>query len=379
MKKNINQIVTTVVFLVFIFAFTIATLVAPKRTFSENENRSLAQAPEVSVKSIFDGSFSKNYETYLTDQFVLRDGWIAVKTMAEMALLKKDINDVYLAEDNYLIEMHSDDTINKEQAYKNADRLAQFIEMYSKELGDDKVKAMIVPTAVITLKDKLPAFATTYDQNSLIDYIGEKTGDNFIDVRNVFENNKEDYLYYKTDHHWTMYGAYYAYGQWAEEMGIKPYKMEDFNQVSTDGFKGTIYSKLNFAFEDDTVTYFEAKFPIEYTVRYEDEETTHNTMFVTSHLTKKDMYPVYLDGNHAVVTIDTNVNNGRKLLVIKDSYAHCFATLAANHYETTYMVDFRYFRASIDEFIEKNEITDILVLYNGIHFSTDKNTMLFLK
>ena len=88
---------------------------------------------------------------------------------------------------------------------------------------------------------------------------------------------------------------------------------------------------------------------------------------------------MYLDGNHSVTRIDTDLYNGRVLLIIKDSYANAFATLAANHFETTYMVDFRYFRSSISEFIEENGVTDVLVLYNAIHFSTDNYSALFEK
>ena len=102
-------------------------------------------------------------------------------------------------------------------------------------------------------------------------------------------------------------------------------------------------------------------------------------MFEEKHLSTKDKYQVYLDGNHSVTRIDTNVHNGKTLLIIKDSYANSFATLAANHYETVYLVDFRYYRNSINAFISENEITDILILYNAITFAKDGYLSLFGK
>lgn len=381
--KKLNDIATTIIFLVLIFGLTAATLLTPKKDFSENENRTLVTDPKFSADRLFKGEFATAYETYLADQFVLRDKWIAIKTLSEMALLKKDINGVYLADDNYLIEIHDPEDkaepIDSEKAKKNSDRMIEFVKKCEQSLGEGHAKAMIVPTAVITLSDKLPAFATTYDQKALIGYIEGRLGNSFVNVSDTLKSHSEDYIYYKTDHHWTMAGAYYAYEQWAEEIGLTPYKMSDFDIETVKDFKGTIYSKINFAFETDTLDIYRPKFDISYEVTYEKIDEKHDSLYELKHLETKDKYQVYLDGNHSVTRIDTDLYNGRVLLIIKDSYANAFATLAANHFETTYMVDFRYFRSSISEFIEENGVTDVLVLYNAIHFSTDNYSALFEK
>ena len=80
-----------------------------------------------------------------------------------------------------------------------------------------------------------------------------------------------------------------------------------------------------------------------------------------------------------MVRIESEVDNDRKLLIIKDSFAHCFTPFVLEHFEETYLVDFRYFNTPISHFIEENEITDILVLYNEINLATDTHTLQFTR
>ena len=378
--KNIKNKVTSAIFATCIIGGFVATIISPKRDVSANENRTLAKAPKLTVKTLLNGDFATDYEIYLSDQFILRDGWIAVKSLSEMALLKKDINGVYLCDDNYLMEMNREgEEIDKDKATANVSLMAKFVNNYSSVLGKDHVKAMIVPTASYILADKMPKFATTFDQKTYLDNIKKEIPDNYIDVSEELLSHKDEYIFYRTDHHWTMYGAYVGYCKWATECNITPYSKKDFKITDTKDFKGTIYSKLNFALETDTMSIYEPLFDISYKVSYEDVHTESNSLLEKKHLNTKDKYQVYLDGNHSVTRIDTSVKNGKTLLVIKDSYANSFMTLAANHYETIYMVDLRYFRSSLAEFIKEKEITDILVLYNAITFAGDSYLALFGK
>ena len=73
----------TIVFLLLVFSFTIMSFLSPERSFSENENRVLAKFPQFSMKSLFEGKFTADYETYFTDQFFLRYRWIQLKTISE--------------------------------------------------------------------------------------------------------------------------------------------------------------------------------------------------------------------------------------------------------------------------------------------------------
>lgn len=379
-KEKLNTYVTVAVFLIFIFAFTVTSMIKPDRTFSPSENRYLAQCPKFSVKELFEGTFSTDYEEYITDQFVGRDSWISIKTIAELALAKKDINGVYIGKDDYLIEMHDD--INEEKAYSNADRMLAFLNKEAEILGSGHVSMMIVPTAVEVLSNKLPAFTQSFDQTGYIDYMKQNMDGTFVDVRDTLKAHADEDIYYRTDHHWTTYGAYLAYKEWADSLAIDPYEQEDFDiNLVADDFLGTIYSKVNYAGREDSIYLYQVKDDISYALDFNMGMETSDSLYAMEHLETKDKYSVFLNGNNSVVTIDTTGGrqDGKTLLIIKDSYAHCFIPFVANHYERTVVIDLRYLKMPISQVLETYEVTDILVLYNAIHFAEDTNMSLIEK
>ncbi|MGN0512799.1 MAG: DHHW family protein [Lachnospiraceae bacterium] len=379
-KNQIAPFVTIIIFLVLIFGGTATGFFHKDRLFSETENRFLEQKPAITVKSFFEGKFATDYEKYITDQFFMRDNWIFIKTMAEMVVGKKDISGVYLSKDNYLLECHDD--IDEEKAYKNADRMAAFVNRMAQEFGTEHVSIMIVPTATSILSDKLPWMAPSFDQNTYIDYIKEKTDGMFVDVRESLLSHKDEYIYYKTDHHWTSMGAYLAYRSFCDAKGYSAFDEEAFDvELAADDFLGTIYSKINYAKQSDEMYIYKIKEPVKYHVEYNAGEKESDSLFETEHLMTKDKYSVFLNGNNAVVTIDTKggKEDGDTLLVIKDSYAHCFVPFAANHYKKIVMIDLRYLKMPVSRVIEEYGITDVLVLYNTVHFAKDTNLSLIEK
>ena len=370
-----------ILFLLLVFGFTAVTFVWPERTFSENENRVLASAPEFSWENLFEGKFMSDYEKYITDQFFLRDEWIQLKTRTEMLLNKQDINGVYMGKDGYLIERHEDSKIDVEMLEKSKNYLVQFVERYTKRLGDGKVKVMLVPTASEVLLDKLPPFAEGFDQNGMIDEVyGLLPEGVAVDVRDILKEHADEYVYYKTDHHWTSLGAFYAYQAYCASKGFHVPALDDatFTEVSKD-FLGTIYSKLNLEISKDTmhtVTLPNTPSKIQMTV---DMTEKFNGLYNDEYLSQKDKYSYYLDGNHARTEIASNGEGKGTLLIIKDSYSHCFAPLTLGDYQKVYLVDFRYFNMPISQFIMQNRVTDILVLYNAVTFATDTHTGGFIR
>lgn len=379
MTNKKYQIMTITAMGILLYGLSIAGIVTPEKKYSDNENRALATMPEFSWDNFVKGTFASEYETYITDQFVGRDTWITATSYLDFALGRREINGVYFCSDDYLVETHKNSEIDKEQATANAERLAEFLNEYKETLGEDRVKAMLVPTAGEILSEKLPPFAGTFDQAEYFKEFENVADTSAINLLDTLYSKKNEYLYYRTDHHWTALGAYYAYEQWAKEMGFNPWKLEEFRtEVVSDDFLGTLYSKVNVVTKPDEITLYYPKEATAYSLEY-DLQTKSDTLYVKSHLETKDKYAVYLDGNHGIVKMGTENKNGRKLLLIKDSYAHCFAPFAINHYEETVMIDFRYYRGSVSELIETEGITDILVLYNIPNFVVDKNTSSFLK
>lgn len=377
-NKGFGIYSNTVIFLILIFGFTIASIISPERGFSENENRVLASRPEFSWENLFEGTYITDYETYVTDQFVLRDAWIGLKTRVELALLKKDINGVYFGKDGYLIEKLEESEIDQELLEKNTNRLEQFVGRYKELLGEEHVYAMIVPTAFEILSEKLPPFATGFDQGAYLDRLSAILGDNFIDLRDSLNAHDDEEIFYKTDHHWTVNGAFYAYQTWADAMGFTPLSKSDFTiKVVSEDFLGTIYSKVNVKVPADKMEIYDTT--NSYQVEYNMDGNIKNSLYEFRHLNTKDKYAMYLNGNNPVVEINTENKNNKKLLIIKDSYAHCFAPFAVNHFETTYMVDLRYLSMPMSQFIREYGITDVLVLYNTNSFIKDKNLLFMVR
>ena len=371
-KNKRRNLVQVIVFITLIFTITIASIFNPIKTFSENENRTLATKPKFTLEALFHGKYTSDYEKYITDQFVLRDQWIGMKTRMELLLQKKDINNIYFGKDDYLIQKVDVAEVDYEQVEKNITRVEEFIKKYAEMLGKEHVFAMIAPTAFDILEEKLPPFATGYNQDAVLDELAKRIPENWIELRPVLKNHSSEYIFYRTDHHWTTLGAYYAYEAWANTVGEKPLSKDDFtiNKVS-DSFYGTNYSKVHVNVTPDDMYIFDSG--KSFSVEYNMDGVKKDSLYELSFLDVKDKYSMYLNGNNAFVEINSDLENGKKLLVIKDSYAHSFTPFVANHYETTYMIDFRYFNLPVSTVIEQYGITDVLILYNTNSFVEDKN------
>lgn len=376
MQKNKISI-SAVVFVVLIFGGTLASLFSKKRLFSENENRRLEQMPEFSIEKLLDGSFGTDYEKYLSDQFFARDTWISIKTYTERLIGKKDINGVYFGKDGYLIEKHPSTPVDKETADRNAERVADFLKRQQALLGEGHCKFLLVPGSIDVLQEKLPPFASDdampYFLETMKALVPEEI---YVDLYDEMLSHADEGIYYRTDHHWTTLGAYYAYVLWAKDCGITPKALSEFTPEEISDFYGTVHSKVNIAAEPDTITLYHSGTP--FTVEYDMTETLEG-LYVKEHLDTKDKYSVFLDGNHALVKITGGEKNGKTLLVVKDSFAHSFVPFAAEHFETVYMLDLRYFNMQVSQFAEQCGATDLLVLYNRLNLEEDTHTYLLTK
>lgn len=357
-------------FAVLLYGITVWDMISQDRFFSETENRILAEKPKPDYQSVLAGSWESDYETYLTDQFVERDKWIGCKTYSEKLMGKKDINGVYLAKDNYLIERHLEADIDKEKAEQKLMRLEKDVQDWQElvEARSGRVKVMLIPTAAQILEDKLPAFAEDFDQTAYLDRLDGRLSSR-IRVEDKLLAHKEEAIYYRTDHHWTTLGAYYGYRAWAESMGTEAWPLSSFEKERVSkNFLGTLHSKLNISINPDEITLFVPKEKIDYSIWYDLEEKPHTSLYENSHLDTKNQYGIFLDDNHALVRIENESAPQRSILVIKDSYANCFVPFLSIHYNQIYMIDKRYYRGKINAFLEENKVEDVLILYDVIHF-----------
>lgn len=365
MKEKGNAIFTIGFLSSIILVFSIVDFFTGDRLFSETENRLLALKPKFSVEELFFGSYTSDYEKYVTDQFVGRDKWIYMKTETDVLLQKKTVNGVYLGSGNYLIEQHLPQDYPEELENKRLELLERLVTEWD-------ATVMLVPTADNILTDKLPAYAPYYDEKALLEKVAQMAGEKqYVDVYAILREHSREEIYYRTDHHWTSLGAYYGYLAWAETVGEEPYPydVEGMVTVSKD-FLGTLHSKLNLNRVGDRLQYFP-----ETTVRAPrltyDLTVETESYYEESYLETKNKYGFFLDDNHALIEIDTGYRNGKTLFVLKDSYANSFVPLLAPHYEKIYVVDLRYFNGKLFSLMEQytpEAGMDVLVLYNCIHF-----------
>lgn len=374
-KVKIADWIGVSVFLALIFGLAVLNTVKADKEFSESENRFLAQRPKLSIVAIFDGSFEKDTEKYITDQFIGRDGFISVKTQSEHALQKQESNGIYFGKDGYLLEKQELDSEEEALLNKNLERIGNLINAQSAKLGEGRAVAMLVPTSAAILKDKLPPFAFNYNQLKAFDTVYNAIPQGaYIDVAAVLDEHDDEYIYYKTDHHWTTDGAFYAYQAYCDYVGLEGISYNDFEIKSvTDDFYGTIYSKANLLqTKPDKIYRYTPNMPLSYTVDYNMGQKTSDSLYEEEFLLKRDKYSYFLGGNNAVVKITSSNKNGKTLLVLKDSFAHSIAPFLANEYENVIMLDLRYYNGKVSEFITQNAVTDLLVLYNFATLYTDK-------
>lgn len=373
--KQKYKLIPMVVFLVLVFGITILNFCKADVGFSQSENRYLAKAPTFSWEGLFSGKFTKDVETYITDQFIWRDEFIGVKTQTDFLSGKKDTNGVYFAKNDYLIEKHDKANIDFERLARNKDKLYSFVSQSAKKLGNDHVAVMIVPTASNVLSDMLPPFAADFDQNGMIDDIKAnlKNG-TFVDVRAALKQHQSENIYYKTDHHWTSNGAFIAYREWCDSMGIVGNFITDFEvKPVTDEFFGTVYTKARlFSSKADSILQYTPKFSATYSVDYNNGEKVTSTLYDADYLEKRDKYAYFLSGNNPMVKITSNSKNKKKLLLVKDSFAHSFVPFAVNDFSEVHMMDLRYLNISLQKYMDENSITDVLFLFNTINFAKEK-------
>ena len=328
--KEIKEKSVIIVFCSLFFGMFLFSLFPKAKEFSETENRYLQQKPQISIKKIFDGSFTADYEAYIKDQFPGRDSWVGLKNKFEYTLGKQEMNGVYVAKDDYFIENHKAMNYESELAKQNQMALCSTVSKYQEVLGEGHVKVMLVPNAVTILKDKLPENAMPYDQMEYIGQVKEGLEDEvWVPVYDTLMQHKEEEIFYHTDHHWTTLGAYYGYEQWCMVNKITPVALSDMNQtLLSDDFLGTISSKINFKMKADEMYGYE---PVgaNYSAAYMNREE-QNTLYDEEALKIKDKYAYFLKGNNGIVTVTNhNMEEGPTLLIVKDSYANCFLPMIA--------------------------------------------------
>lgn len=373
MKKNIlKKYPTFFVFSILVILFTVIDIINSPNEFSELENRKLSQMPILSLKSYIDTSFSSDYEKYINDQFFLRDNWIDLKSRIEYLLGKRENNDIIFGRENYLFKKFT--TFNDEMLENNLNSIITFTNNYNKE-----VDFFIIPNSYAVYDELTPRYLPLVDQLSLINsinsYLSLKSNDhiNTINVAEELLKNKDDYIYYKTDHHWTSYGAYLAYLTYMDYLGLEIVDINNLEKITINNFLGTYYNRSKyFKADSDFITYYNIL-----GLHIEIDGKEKLSLMDLDKFKGSDKYSAFLWGNNGLTkVINENISEERKgssILIFKDSYANSFIQFLSYNYEIIDIIDLRYFKESIRNFMKDKDYNEILIMYSFNNLSSDIN------
>lgn len=370
-RKTIYACLPAVIFVLFLAVMTLLLAALPSKDYSENEKRYLAQFPQVSGADIMDGSFQKNLESWTADQVPGRDLFVGVNAYWSLATGRNGAQDIYHCADGYLINAPKE--YNEQIFTDNLTRFDQFA-------AGTGVPAdlIMVPSTGYLMEDRLPFFHGVYHD----DHLYEKAAAtlqyvNLLDVRQTLKDGLAGgQVCYRTDHHLTAYGNYLLYRAYQNRYAAPYLSRDAYSVTPSEGFYGTTWSGSGYwATDPDTVELWDSGMPVTVTIHDSgSEDVTSDSLFFPAHLEDLDQYPVYLDGNHSLVTIHNDAYDSGSLLVIRDSYAHCFATFLAAHYQNVYLVDYRYFRDSASAFLAEHPVDRVLYLYGVDNLVSDTNS-----
>lgn len=368
--KDRCGILPTLIFTVFIGAFFILNLAMPDRDFSQRENRALQQLPKLTAASLFSGGYMKDYEKYAADQFAFRDTWMPLKARTELLSGKRENNGVYYGEGETLVKRFDEPDAQKLSVKVDA------INAFASK-ADVPVYFGLIPGASDIWSAKLPRNAPNASQKAVIDECYSRCSAKCVDLYSALSARSGEYVYYRTDHHWTSLGAYYGYQALSGVMDFTAADVSSYDRktVSAD-FCGTNWSSSGFTWvrPDSIETFVDSDgITAESYLKGTNSAPTSVGLYDTEYLAKKDKYSMFLGGVTPLLHITTQQSSAPSLLIIRDSYADSLAPFLTANYSNIYLVDLRYFRQSVSDFVKEHDIDSVLILYSVSNFSTDDN------
>ena len=367
MQAKFHEKLTVGLFCGFLAVMMVLYLVLPKATFSEREKRQLSEMPLLNWENLSSGQFGSDMETYMADHMPGRNFFVGLGAYYDLLSGRQVSKDIYLAENGRLVEAPA--VWNQAQIDKNM----KYIQKFANNL-EIPVDLMIVPSAGFMLQDQILGLHDAYLDDQIIENIYAIAEDGQIgtvDLLTAFrQDGSVETLYYRTDHHWTSYGAYRAYHTYLRHLGQTPVGANIFYVEAKPGFLGSTYSRSAlWLTESETLDLW---YGSQLTVTI--GETTYDSPFFQDRLQEADMYTVFLDGNQPLVRIRNEANVGKgKLLVIRDSYSNCLGPMLAESFEEVVMIDLRYYKLSASQLCAQEGFTNVLVAYSLSNFMTDSN------
>ena len=389
------KIILAVSVTVILFIIGLAFFARP--TISDNEKRELTKFPKFTIESFLSGEYTSQISLWFSDTYPLREPMIEANGViqelhgirGEQVIGGGEADDIPAGPADIVFNPTDDGKgegfegmyLNGDTAYQlyffnkqNSDSYVALINKFAASVkGKATVYDMIVPLHYqIALSSETVNKYNASDCKDAIDYMYENLADGVVSVDilpNLIAHNNE-YLYFRTDHHWTARGAYYAYLAFCEEKGIEPTKLEDYQRLQFNGFLGTFYAnaKQPVAMKQNP-DYVEAFVPIGIN---EEEVFDSNGNKIAEYAvvyTKADKYEAgnkyltFIGGDQPLTKIhNPKINDGSSIVVVKESYGNAFVPFLVDSYEYVYVIDYRAWSGDLADFVVTNGIDDVLFL-----------------
>lgn len=371
-QRKVQEQLVGIIFILILFLFLIINIIVPNKEKSVQENRMLATKPKFRLSSLISGDYDEKFEAYMDDQFVGRDMWRKLKVTVDRICGSRLENGVYIGRNGQLLEQI--EVADENHLAANIKAIKSFSESQKKI----PVRMMLVPDAANVLNHSLPALAKPEDQTQMFSMVRKDLGDSveWIDVSTELNKHKTEKIYYKTDHHWTTLGAFYAFQATAPSLGIEGDLSGKYvSHAVSNSFNGMLASKsgVNLGEKEQIDIYVPTEEDTDLIVDYVDEGKRSTSLYDSSKLKEKDQYTVFLGGNSSLLDIRTVSTSTKRLLLVKDSFANSFIPFLTPYYREIVVVDPRYYSGTINDLMDSYRISEVLFLYSGNTFFKDNN------
>ena len=390
MKKGIH-ITVTVLFLMLIFGFGIAFWILPDSDFSPEENRPLEPFPNVTAERLLEKKVTNGLIQYYSDQFPLRNGWIRIHTLGELVSFRGESGGILLGKNGQLAARRFDarfpggvvltdtDQYSEDHVREGLSALVALEQTLERE-GIPLCVLLPPRTIDVTIHDFSYPSEGSDTLNDTIHTVLAEGGVNSVELLSDLRerHDKGEYVYYRTDHHWTTRGAYIAYTAvmkaWGMEKEILP--ESHYTVRNVPDFYGTAHSFSGMFFvPPDTLEIWEAPDDSRYTVCKENNageelplEGMESGFISESYLSEKDKYGAFLGGTHSVLHIRDKEAAGKgesrpRLLLARDSFANSMVPFLARHFDIC-MVNLSGGKTNLSELCEQYDCQRVLVVCN---------------
>lgn len=423
-KKLILTNVFVFLFCIFIGGFLFFIL--KKDKISINEKRKLSPFPQVNIKNYLGGSLADSIDFYYSDNFIYRNQLISIADWLKglKGVKNNEIKFFKNANDNKKIGLENNSKIDGNNVVTNDSSNGQ-TNLEVVDAPYENIKSVIICNKKAiqcfkgskyaaknfadmtkfykkTFNNKLNIFCLTIpiggdfylpkkvnnkNEKEFIDilYNDLDTGVKSVKAYEELEKHTKEYIQFNTDHHWTGLGAYYAYKAFCVSAGLNCQPLSAFTKKVIPNFLGTLYyyTKSEELKENiDSVEYYKVPFETKtYFYKNGIENGVPSQLYYES-AKGGNAYGVYLGSDFPMIRCITPNKNGKKIIIIKDSYGNAFSHYLTSHYEEVIILDYRYFTGNIISLVNKYKVTDILFAHNVYVANSDfavKQALSFLK